>query len=73
MVSLAAGSVVAISFYLPVKLLEKEDQPMQEMANKRAQQSGTPFYQLFFSGRSNSNSKESFMALKIPIWSPQRT
>ena len=47
MVSLAAGSVVAISFYLPVKLLEKEDQPMQEMANKGAQQSGTPFISFF--------------------------
>ncbi|MCL1639935.1 class I SAM-dependent methyltransferase [Elizabethkingia sp. HX WHF] len=47
MVSFAAGSVVAISFYLPVKLLEKEDQPMQEMANKGAQQSGTPFISFF--------------------------
>ncbi|OPC53751.1 SAM-dependent methyltransferase [Elizabethkingia miricola] len=47
MVSLAAGSVVAISFYLPVKLLEKEDQPMQEMANKGAQQAGTPFISFF--------------------------
>lgn len=47
MVSLAAGSVVAISFYLPVELLEKEDQPMQEMANKGAQQAGTPFISFF--------------------------
>ncbi|WP_179124512.1 MULTISPECIES: class I SAM-dependent methyltransferase [Elizabethkingia] len=47
MVSLAAGSVVTISFYLPVELLEKEDQPMQEMANKGAQQAGTPFISFF--------------------------
>ncbi|MCP1250972.1 class I SAM-dependent methyltransferase [Elizabethkingia sp. S0634] len=47
MVSLAAGSVVAISFYLSVELLEKEDQPMQEMANKGAQQAGTPFISFF--------------------------
>ncbi|OPB89452.1 methyltransferase [Elizabethkingia miricola] len=47
MVSLAVGSVVAISFYLPVELLEKEDQPMQEMANKGAQQAGTPFISFF--------------------------
>ncbi|WP_322544980.1 class I SAM-dependent methyltransferase [Elizabethkingia miricola] len=47
MVSLAAGSVVIISFYLPVELLEKEDQPMQEMANKGAQQAGTPFISFF--------------------------
>ncbi|MCL1678661.1 class I SAM-dependent methyltransferase [Elizabethkingia miricola] len=47
MVSLAAGSVVAISFYLPVELLEKEDQSMQEMANKGAQQAGTPFISFF--------------------------
>nr|WP_199161934.1 class I SAM-dependent methyltransferase [Elizabethkingia sp. ASV34] len=47
MVSLAAGSVVAISFYLPVELLKKEDQPMQEMANKGAQQAGTPFISFF--------------------------
>ncbi|MDQ8747574.1 class I SAM-dependent methyltransferase [Elizabethkingia miricola] len=47
MVSLAAGSFVTISFYLPVELLEKEDQPMQEMANKGAQQAGTPFISFF--------------------------
>ncbi|MET7035752.1 class I SAM-dependent methyltransferase [Elizabethkingia miricola] len=47
MVSLTVGSVVAISFYLPVELLEKEDQPMQEMANKGAQQAGTPFISFF--------------------------
>ncbi|MCL1666856.1 class I SAM-dependent methyltransferase [Elizabethkingia ursingii] len=47
MASLATGSVVAISFYLPIELLEKEDQPMQEMANKGAQQAGTPFISFF--------------------------
>ncbi|MCL1670646.1 class I SAM-dependent methyltransferase [Elizabethkingia ursingii] len=45
--SLATGSVIAISFYLPLELLEKEDQPMQEMANKGAQQAGTPFISFF--------------------------
>ena len=47
MAGLATGSVVAISFYLPLELLEKEDQPMQEMANKGAQKSGTPFISFF--------------------------
>lgn len=56
MASLATGSVIAISFYLPLELLEKEDQPMQEMANKRSSTSRDAFHQLF-SGRNNNNSK----------------
>ena len=47
MAGLATGSVIAISFYLPIELLEKEDQPMQEMANKGTQQAGTPFISFF--------------------------
>lgn len=47
MASLAPGSVVAIAFYLPLALLDKEDQPMQEIANKGAEASGTPFVSFF--------------------------
>ena len=44
---LAAGSTIAMTFYLPVELLDQEDQPMQEMANKGAQEAGTPFVSFF--------------------------
>jgi hypothetical protein len=39
----ASGSTVAIAFYLPLNQLDEEDQPMQEIANKVAEASGTPF------------------------------
>lgn len=44
---LAAVSSIAIAFYLPIDLLEEEDQPMQEIANKKAEESGTPFINFF--------------------------
>ncbi|NIF04233.1 class I SAM-dependent methyltransferase [Chryseobacterium sp. Tr-659] len=44
---IAPGSKVAMSFYLPIELLEKEDRPMQEMAEKGARESGTPFVSFF--------------------------
>ena len=47
MTLLAPGSTIAIAFYLPLELLDKEDQPMQEMANKGAEASGTPFVSFF--------------------------
>ena len=43
MTALASGSSVAIAFYLPIQELDTEDQPMQEIANKGAESSGTPF------------------------------
>lgn len=47
MTLLALGSTVAIAFYLPLELLDEEDQPMQEIANKGAEASGTPFISFF--------------------------
>jgi len=44
---LAPGSKIAIAFYLPLELLDEEDQPMQEIANKGAAASGTPFVSFF--------------------------
>lgn len=47
MTSLAAGSTIAIAFYLPPERLDKEDRPMQEIAIKGAAASGTPFVSFF--------------------------
>ena len=43
----APGSALAMSFYLPMELLDKEDQPMQEIAEKGAREAGTPFVSFF--------------------------
>ncbi|MDR2236357.1 MAG: class I SAM-dependent methyltransferase [Chryseobacterium sp.] len=45
--TLAPGSTLAMSFYLPIELLEEEDQPMQEIAEKGAREAGTPFVSFF--------------------------
>ena len=45
--SLASGSTLAMTFYLPIELLDDEDKPTQEMAEKGAQASGTPFVSFF--------------------------
>lgn len=45
--TLAPGSKLAMSFYLPIDLLEEEDQPMQEIAEKGAREAGTPFVSFF--------------------------
>ena len=45
--SLAKGSELAVAFYLPLEKLDKEDQPMQEIAIKGAAASGTPFVSFF--------------------------
>ncbi|MFT3902095.1 MAG: class I SAM-dependent methyltransferase [Niabella sp.] len=47
MTLLVSGSSIAIAFYLPTELLDEEDKPMQEIANKGAQESGTPFVSFF--------------------------
>ena len=44
---LSSGSSIAIAFYLPLELLDEEDRPMQEIANKGAKESGTPFVSFF--------------------------
>lgn len=45
--SLAPGSRIAVAFYLPLELLDKEDQPLQKIAEKGAQAAGTPFISFF--------------------------
>lgn len=45
--TLAPGSTLAMTFYLPIRLLDEEDKPMQEMAEKGAKASGTPFVSFF--------------------------
>jgi len=45
--TLAPGSKLAITFYLPMELLDKEDQPMQEIAEKGARKAGMPFVSFF--------------------------
>lgn len=45
--TLAAGSTFAMSFLLPIDLLESEDRAMLEWAQKGAAASGTPFATLF--------------------------
>lgn len=41
--TLASGSKLAMTFYLPMELLDEEDKPMQEIAEKGARAAGTPF------------------------------
>jgi len=45
--TLQTGSKLAMTFYLPIDLLDEEDQPMQEIADKGARASGTPFVSFF--------------------------
>lgn len=45
--TLSAGSTLAMTFYLPIKMLDEEDQPMQEIAEKGARAAGTPFVSFF--------------------------
>ena len=47
MTMLASDSKIAMAFYLPIDLLDEEDRPMQEIANKGAAASGTPFVSFF--------------------------
>ncbi len=44
---LAPGSVLAMTFLLPIDLVEPEDRPGLEMSTKGAQASGTPFISLY--------------------------
>ncbi len=45
--ALATGSRLAMTFYLPMELLDEEDKPMQEIAEKGARESGTPMVSFF--------------------------
>ena len=42
-----SGSRLAMTFYLPMELLDEEDQPMQELAEKGARDAGTPMVSFF--------------------------
>jgi len=44
---LARGSTLAMTFYLPMDLLDEEDKFLQQIANKGAQEAGTPFISFF--------------------------
>ncbi len=46
---LASGSKLAMTFYLPIELLDEEDKPMQAIAEKGAREAGTPFVSFFAS------------------------
>ena len=45
--SLEPGSKLAMTFYLPIELLDEEDKPMQEIAEKGAREAGTPMVSFF--------------------------
>lgn len=46
-VVLAPGSKLAMTFYLPLEILDEEDKPMQEIAEKGAREAGTPMISFF--------------------------
>ena len=45
--TLASGSKLAMTFYLPMGLLDEEDKPLQEIAEKGAREAGAPFISFF--------------------------
>lgn len=45
--TLASGSKLAMSFYLPMDLIDKEDQFLQQLAEKGAREAGTPFVSFY--------------------------
>ncbi len=45
--SLAPGSRLAMTFYLPMELIDEEDKPLQKIAEKGAFDAGTPFLSFF--------------------------
>jgi methyltransferase (TIGR00027 family) len=45
--ALAPGSKLAITFYLPLELMDQEDQFLQQIAIKGAREAGTPFISFF--------------------------
>ena len=46
-VTLASGSKLAMTFYLPMQLMDEEDRPLQQIAEKGAREAGTPFVSFF--------------------------
>jgi methyltransferase (TIGR00027 family) len=45
--ALAPGSILAMTFYLPLDLMDEEDRPLQLIAEKGAREAGTPFVSFF--------------------------
>lgn len=45
--SLTSGSKLAMTFYLPVDLMEEVDQPLQKLTEKGTREAGTPFVSFF--------------------------
>jgi len=45
--TLASGSKLAMTFYLPMELLDEEDKPIHEIGEKGAREAGTPFVSFF--------------------------
>ncbi len=45
--ALAPGSTLAMTFYLPIDLLDEVDKPLQLIAEKGAKEAGTPFISFF--------------------------
>lgn len=45
--ALASGSVLAMTFYLPMDSLDEADKPLQRIAEKGAREAGTPFVSFF--------------------------
>ena len=48
--TMVRGSKLAMAFYLPMELLDEEDKPLQEIAEKGAHEAGTPFVSFFVPG-----------------------
>ena len=63
--ALASGSRLAMTFYLPIALLDEEDKPMQETGEKGAREAGTPFVSFFSTEEILALGKEAgFKAIK---------
>jgi len=45
--TLVSGSKLAMTFYLPMELLDEEDKPIHEIGEKGAREAGTPFVSFF--------------------------
>ena len=45
--TLASRSMLAMTFYLPMELLDEEDKPLQQIAEKGAREAGTPMISFF--------------------------
>lgn len=45
--TLAPRSKLAMTFYLPIELMDEEDRPLQQIAEKGAREAGTPFVSFF--------------------------